>query len=85
MALLHRTVIEWHDLIEDPTDTPTDDGYYICTIQYSDDGFRAVQELYFDSDEKKWFLNDLAGDEIGDDDVWVIAWADGLTPYAPKE
>ena len=58
---LYKQKYAWHDLRKDPTDLPTEDGWYDCWIRLIDkDGNDYVNygmDLYYYTDSKKFIDN----------------------------
>lgn len=61
----------WH------TGTPTEDGYYLCHVQFNSEDYESDEEGY---DLPYWFKDGSWGDES----VRVIAWWK-IEPYKEKE
>ena len=96
---VHKVEIEWHDLIEDPSDLPED--YAPCLVTLFDPAYKsyihAERHGWYDSEKNVWeIFESLYGDE--DDEfvpkriapgfesnrIQVIAWAPQPLIFVPE-
>ena len=98
---VHKHVIEWHDLMEDPKDLPTQED--LCVVMAWDPDPTSKDEHWvfcipsdctamYDAERKTWRLGEIDADFYGLEEIGVdtvpakaVAWAYAFESYIPEE
>lgn len=74
--MIHSVTIEWHNLIEDPTDLPTkDDGYFVAFMNINSGKFDGGTMDY----DRSWASYDATKK------LWEVTYEDGYGEYVGEK